>query len=48
MMSELCYLAAISSMMDTKLFEHARQKIPFFNPTLASFCPDIMERPDYF
>lgn len=29
MMSELCYLAAISSMMDTKLFEHVRQKIPF-------------------
>lgn len=29
MMSELCYLGAISSMMDTKLSEHARQKILF-------------------
>lgn len=28
MMSELCYLGAISSMTDTKLFEHAKQKIP--------------------
>lgn len=28
-MSELCYLGAISSMMDTKLSEHARQNILF-------------------
>lgn len=48
MMSELCYLGAISRTVDRKWFEHARQKIPFLIHHGQVFCSDTTNRLNYF